>query len=237
MTMFLLRDGVMLTFTVGIALAIKMTLQWFKTEREKQALEASRTEAELKNLKNQLNPHFLFNTLNNIYSLIEFDQQKARYAVESLSCMLRRILYNDNDQEVPLEHEFDFLRSYVELMALRLPDSAVLDVHIPKHGNGIRIAPLLFINAVENAFKHGVSYKEPSFIRIRIEIEGGDTVVCLVENSCPSRPERTNESGIGQQNLVKRLELLYPGMYDIRTEQSENLYSYRLTIRLAADRH
>ena len=230
--MTLLRDGTMLVLTAGVALAIRMTLQWFKTEQEKQTLEAARAEAELKNLKNQLNPHFLFNTLNNIYSLIEFNPEKARYAVESLSRMLRHVLYDNDQENVPIEHEFDFMRSYIELMALRLTSSTSLDVDIPENGNGIMIAPLLFINSVENAFKHGISTKKPSFVRISIRVEGTRTVECVVENSYFPRTSDSMGSGIGQENLQRRLDLLYPGRHELVNEQRGDTYYSRITIHL-----
>ena len=228
----LFRDGTMLLLMAGLALAIRMTMQWFKTEREKQALEAAQAKAELKNLKNQLNPHFLFNTLNNIYSLIEFNPDKARYAVESLSRMLRHVLY-DNDQEiVPIEHEFAFMRSYIELMALRLTPSSTLEIDIPEKGNGIMIAPLLFINSVENAFKHGISTKKPSFIRISIRVVDFKRVECIVENSYFPRVSEHSGSGIGQENLKRRLSLLYPDSHELVNEQRGDTYYSSIVIHL-----
>jgi len=228
--MFYLRDGMMLTMTVGIALAIRMTMQWFKTEREKQALETAHAEAELKNLKNQLNPHFLFNTLNNIYALIDCNPEKARYGVESLSRMLRHVLYDTNLNRVSLEEEMSFVRSYVELMALRLPPSTRLEVDLPTQGNGIRIAPLLFISLIENAFKHGISHKKESFIRVVISLEGRSQVVCVVENTYVPRYHDRPDSGIGIVNLQKRLQLLYPGRHTFVTEVDGQVYKSILTI-------
>lgn len=228
---FLLREGLMLVLLAGLALAIRMTAQWAKTEREKQILENARTEAELKNLKNQLNPHFLFNTLNNIYSLIEFNPDQARYAVESLSQMLRHVLYDSSQEWVPADREFAFMRSYIKLMALRLPPNASLEVDIPENGRGILIAPLLFINSVENAFKHGISGKHPVFIRIAIRI-GEGAVELVVENSYFPRRSEGMGSGIGLENLKRRLNLLYPGRHELVNELRGDTYHSRLTIRL-----
>lgn len=229
---FVLRDGAMLLLISGLALAIRMTMQWFESEREKQLLETARTEAELKNLKNQLNPHFLFNTLNNIYSLTEFNPGKARYAIESLSRMLRHMLYENDQEKVPIEHEFEFIRSYIELMALRLPASVTLEVDIPENGNGLTIAPLLFINLIENAFKHGISAKGDSYIRIAIRFDDHKHVYCRVENSSHPYPDNRIGSGIGLENLRKRLDLLYPKRYRFVYGLNGNRYCSRLDITL-----
>ena len=129
-------------------------------------------EAELQNLKSQLNPHFLFNTLNNIYSLIAFSPEKAQEAVHDLSRLLRYVLYESSQPFVSLEKDFDFLRNYVELMRIRLPKHVELKTNIVASSPGTLIAPLLFISLVENAFKHGVSNNKPSFI-IWISIRRG----------------------------------------------------------------
>ncbi|MCD8186516.1 MAG: histidine kinase [Rikenellaceae bacterium] len=229
---FMIREGMMLILIAGLALVIRMTMQWSNIEREKRALETAHTEAELKNLKNQLNPHFLFNTLNNIYSLIEFNPEQARYAMESLSKMLRHVLYDSSQRLVAIEQEFTFMKSYIELMALRLPADARLEVHIPENGHGILIAPLLFINSVENAFKHGISRKNSTFIRISIRLIGNKEVECLVENSYFPRSNEEMGSGIGLENLKRRMDLLYPDRYEMVHEQRENTYFFRLHIRL-----
>lgn len=147
----------LMALTVGLAVAIRMTGNWYRIEAEKQQIEKERTQAELKNLKSQLNPHFLFNTLNNIYALIPIDRTKAQFAVHSLSHMLRYVLYENNQNYIPLEKEIQFVRNYVELMELRLPDRVETTVDLPEQADGYTIAPLLFITLVENAFKHGVS--------------------------------------------------------------------------------
>lgn len=150
----------------------------------KQEIEKERTQAELQNLKSQLNPHFLFNTLNNIYALVALNPQQAQYALHSLSQLLRYVLYDNNQQMMPLSKELAFIRSYVELMSLRLSKQVQLEVNLPEDDRGYQVAPLLFIALIENAFKHGVSATEPSFIHISFALTGGDTLICTVENSC-----------------------------------------------------
>ena len=137
-----------------------------KAEREVKELERSRTEAELKNLRNQLNPHFLFNTLNNIYALIDISPDKARLSILQLSDMMRHVLYNDKSRYIQLSKELRFIEDYVSLMKLRMNDNLEITVDLPKDSEGVMVAPLMFISLVENAFKHGVSTTKPSFLTI-----------------------------------------------------------------------
>jgi len=146
---FIAWNAMLMALTVGLAVAIRMTGNWYRIEAEKQQIEKERTQAELKNLKSQLNPHFLFNTLNNIYALIPIDRTKAQFAVHSLSHMLRYVLYENNQNYIPLEKEIQFVRNYVELMELRLPDRVETTVDLPEQADGYTIAPLLFITLLD----------------------------------------------------------------------------------------
>lgn len=230
--MFMLRDMMMMGLTAALSVAIRMTENWYVIEGEKQELEKARTEAELQNLKSQLNPHFLFNTLNNIYSLIALDPDRAQYAVHDLSRMLRHILYENKQQFVSLDQELVFMKSYIELMSLRLSDKVDLQVEVPENGQGKIIAPLLFITLIENAFKHGISPSEPSFIHIRLRLEDKE-IYCRIENSnFPKKDNDRSGSGIGLANLHKRLELLYPGQYVLKTETEKEKYVAELRISL-----
>ena len=232
--LFLGQSMLLMGLTVALSVAIKMTENWYKTEREKRELEKARTEAELQNLKNQLNPHFLFNTLNNIYSLIAIDPERAQLAVQDLSRLLRHVLYDNTQDMIPLEREFDFTRSYIKLMSLRLSKNTTLEVHIPETGKGLTVAPLLFIPLVENAFKHGVSTMRDSYIRITIEIPpDDDRLECVVENTnFPKKDNDRSGSGIGLQNLRRRLELLYPGRYSFEAAPRGERFLARLIIHL-----
>lgn len=137
--MFLVRDVTMMALTVALCVAIKMTNNWYVIENERRELEKARTEAELQNLKSQLNPHFLFNTLNNIYSLIAIDADRAQYAVHDLSRMLRHVLYEDRAPFVSLDSELEFMRSYIELMSLRLTNHVDLQVDMPKGDASLQV--------------------------------------------------------------------------------------------------
>ena len=230
---FVVWNAILMALTVGLAVAIRMTGNWYRIEAEKQQIEKERPQAELKNLKSQLNPHFLFNTLNNIYALIPLDRTKAQFAVHSLSHMLRYVLYENNQNYIPLEKEIQFVRNYVELMELRLPGRVETTVDLPEQTDGYTIAPLLFITLVENAFKHGVSPSQPSFVHISIRMAKEGTLVCTIENSdFPKTDADRSGSGIGLQNLRKRLNLLYPNRHILRTENLNGSFVAQLIIDL-----
>lgn len=211
---FFIVNAMLYLLVAGLSVAIKMTGSWYQTETARRELEKSRAEAELQNLKSQLNPHFLFNTLNNIYSLIAFSPERAQEAVHDLSRLLRYVLYESSQPVVPLEKELDFIRNYVELMRIRLPEHARLTTTISSVNPATPVAPLLFISLIENAFKHGVSNNKPSFIDLDIHQEG-ERIICSIRNSY--FPKDTDQdksgSGIGLQNLRRRLELLYPNRH------------------------
>lgn len=211
---FFVHNAVLYLLVVGASVAVRMTGSWYRTEAARQQLEHAHTEAELQNLKSQLNPHFLFNTLNNIYSLIQIDPVRAQQAVHDLSRMLRYVLYDSSQATVPLSEEIRFLRDYIGLMRLRLPRHVELTVVLPEEPSSAPIAPLLFISLVENAFKHGVSNDQPSWIAIEIAEQEGRLTCCIRNSAFPKTAESDHSgSGIGLQNLTRRLEMLYPGRY------------------------
>ena len=218
---------------VGVGVAIRMTSGWYRAEAARQELEHSRTQAELQNLKSQLNPHFLFNTLNNIYSLIQLDTERAQQAVHDLSRMLRYVLYESSRPEVPLAAEIRFLSDYIELMRIRQPRHVQVFVTLPDAPSQRPIAPLLFISLVENAFKHGVDNDRPSCVSIDIH-ETDEQLVCRIRNSYfpKSADSDRSGSGIGLSNLTRRLEMIYPGRYIFEYGQNGDSYTARLCIKL-----
>lgn len=211
---FYLRDMASLIFSAGLSVAICMSKRWSKTEAERREAVKSRTEAELKNLRNQLNPHFLLNTLNNIYALITFDTDKAQQAVQELSKLLRYVLYDNQQMFVPLNKEIDFIRNYIELMRIRVSAQVDIQTHFSiKPQSQTPIAPLIFISLIENAFKHGISPVEPSYINITIS-EDNNKIECMIRNTNhPKTRADKSGSGIGLEQVRKRLELVYPGNY------------------------
>ena len=231
-TFFLLRNAMMYALVAGLSVAIRITARWYEQESTRKELERVRVEAELKNLKSQLNPHFLFNTLNNIYTLILLSPDRAQCAVHDLSKLLRYVLYESNLPAVPIEKEMDFVRNYVELMRIRLPESTDLKIAIDVQEAGLPIAPLLFISLIENAFKHGVSHSGASYIWINLQ-ESKGSVRCDIENSYfPKDSADRSGSGIGLTNLRKRLELIYPGKYTFSAQREGASYHVKLNLQI-----
>ena len=208
-------------------------MRWHKAETERREMEMKKTEAELSNLRNQINPHFLLNTLNNIYALISFDTDKAQRAVLSLSALLRKMLYGGKDNSASLKDEVDFIRNYVELMKLRLSKNVNIDLSVDVPGSDhIRVAPFIFISLVENAFKHGISATNHSFVFIYIKYEAGK-IICDIRNSnYPKDDTDKSGHGIGLEQVAKRLELAYPGKYEWQKglDEHENIYYSKITI-------
>lgn len=232
---FFLRDAMGQVFAAGLSVAIRMSSQWKKVENARQEAEKRKTEAELKNLRNQLNPHFLLNTLNNIYALTAFDTEKAQQAIQELSKLLRYVLYDNQQMFVPLVKEVDFIRNYIELMRIRIAGNVVLRTNFNINPDSqTQIAPLLFISLIENAFKHGVSSLEESYIYVSLE-EDKNKITCSIMNSYyPKTSADKSGSGIGLQQVKQRLEIMYPGQYEWDSGLLDDGKAYRsvLTIYL-----
>lgn len=225
-------DYMLVFLVLGLSVALKTTMRWYSDTVKFEQAKNIQLEADLQNLRNQLNPHFLFNTLNNIYALIAIDSTKAQDSVHRLSNLLRYVLYENETKFVPLQKELEFTKNYIDLMALRLSSNVKLNVLIDDTDSSDKIASLMFITLIENAFKHGLNAGKESFIDVKILVEKGKGVLCTVENSI-SESETTIEkknSGIGLDNLSKRLELIYPSKYEFTTERKENSFYALLRI-------
>lgn len=233
---FYARDVVMLVLTIGLSIALKLSDTWLRLSRRSELLVAARRQEELQNLKSQLNPHFLFNTLNSIYALIAVSPAKAQDAVHELSGMLRYVLY-DGREEVELGRELSFVKNYVKLMTLRLPPSTEVECDFDKTAAvNTPVPPLLFIPLVENAFKHSDAGIPGAIIKVAVKSDG-DTLTFTTVNSCrPTRkgqnPQDKNDKdgGIGLQNLRRRLQLIYDGHASLTTSKEDNLFKAALTI-------
>ena len=227
---FITRNTMIYFAIICVAIAVKMTDRWYRDESKRQQLEKASAEAELAALKSQVNPHFLFNTLNNIYSLIPIDQDKAQEAVHDLSGLMRHILYESESPTVSLSSETAFLKDYIKLMGMRCSPDVRIDVNLPEDGTDRQVAPMLFLPLVENAFKHGISPDGESFIKIDLH-EEGEYVSCLVENSYhPKDGSDRSGSGIGIKNLCRRLDMLYPGNYSFEHGKVQNVFRCLLKI-------
>lgn len=229
-------------FTIGIlflympgwleALHPQPPLHFLKSLRDDEMLkdlERQRLESELQYLKYQLNPHFFKNTLNNIYALVDLNTEQAKKTIIELSKLMRYVLYEANKNQISLEHEIQFLENYIALMKLRYIDNLNIRTEFPVVVPCVQIPPLLFISLLENAFKHGVSYQEPSFIEVRIEL-ADEGVIFNCKNSKHTHAHKDAYHGIGIDNIKKRLHLLYGNNYTFTTNESENCFEVLLII-------
>lgn len=230
----IINDLLSLFMFVGLSVILRMIMRWYELEERNRVLEQERAEVELKNLKHQLNPHFIFNTLNNIYALIAINGDKAQQAVLELSNMLRYILYENKSRYVLVAYEIKFIRNYMELMSLRQNKQTRVSITINTElCDDKYIAPLLFIPLIENAFKHGVNPMGNSYIDISIVALDSHIIECKVSNSrYPQRSIEERGSGIGLDNLQRQLQLLYPDNYTLKFDITDEQYTVVLTINL-----
>ena len=211
---------------IGIALSIHYVMQQSEKKQRK-------VEAELAWLKNQINPHFLFNTLNNISSLAQIDGDETQEAIMQLSDLLRYAMYETNKPKVPLEGEVEFIRNYIELMKLRCNEMTTVGEELEIQDGKAEVAPLLFISLIENAFKHGMDSNAPATIDISLKQTGGTLVFTCDNTNNPKATKDRSGSGIGLENTRRRLNLLYPGRYQWeQTITPENIYHVRIILQL-----
>lgn len=215
----------------GFAMGLGVMERLKQNEKKQKELEKEKLHSELAFLKNQISPHFFFNTLNNIYSLIGIDGPTAQESVLKLSKLMRYLLYESEHGETMMSHEIDFMTNYIDLMKLRISQKVELQIDFPGEFADFAIPPLLFVPFIENAFKHGVSYRDPSFIHIKMEI-GSEQISFTSENSIgkSNQAEDLRYSGIGLDNVKKRLALLFPGKYDLKIEHTETVFKAELSI-------
>lgn len=225
---------VVFIFSTGI----KVINQWLQTERRNKQIENEKLQAELSFLKAQINPHFLFNTLNNIYSLAAAKSDETGTAVMKLSNIMRYVLTEAKNDQVPLEKEIQFITDYLELQKIRTTDKTCIGFTIAGDPAGKQISPMLFLPFVENAFKYGVSTRELSPISILLEIHNNngrsDNIYFRIKNSkhLTSNPKSVDKTGIGINNTRRRLDLLYPNRYNLRIEDEATSHTVHLNIDL-----
>ena len=209
----ILRDCLNFAIFAGGSTALALARKWFTADQKLQESEAARAKAELYNLRSQINPHFLLNTLNNIYALTAINQERAQDAIQQLSKMLRHMLYDNQESSVALSDELQFLENYISLMKIRLSANVEVTFAHNVEMPGVRIAPLIFISLVENAFKHGISPTEQSFVHIEINATDHE-INCRIENSNhPKSNQDRSGHGIGLNQVQRRLDLAYPNHY------------------------
>ncbi len=216
-----------------MAVGIRHIMRANETQMQLEEERRKTAEAELTWLKHQLNPHFLFNTLNNISSLTQIDPDKAQESIGQLSDLLRYALYDSEAEKVQLASEIEFMDNYIDLMALRCNEqtTVVKDLQVP--ARPVEVAPLLFISLVENAFKHGVNARYPSFVKVSMQMEGDDLVFVCDNSLFGKQGTDRIGSGIGLENMERRLELLYPGRYTYEHSAEGDTYHVKVTLKIA----
>jgi hypothetical protein len=220
----------------ALGISFETIIESEKQKRIKEEALKEKVNAELSFLKSQINPHFLFNTLNNIYSLSSKKSDATDDAILLLSDMMRYMLYESNVAKVPLENEIKHIENYIALQRLRISGKNDISIVFSYDGkpNGHMVEPLLFIPFVENAFKHGISYKEPSVINLKLRILEKQ----LIFESLNTRPkqkdtELAESSGIGLKNLERRLNLLYPNQSKLRYNCENDFFCAKLELNMA----
>jgi len=215
----------------AIAIGIRHFMRIRQIKQQLKDEKAKNTEAELAWLKNQINPHFLFNTLNNISSLTQIDPDAAQDAIAQLSDLLRYAMYETNKKMVPIGGEVEFMRNYIELMKLRCNEKTEVKTTFDIQKD-VEIAPLLFISLVENAFKHGVSSSRDSMIDIHLEQKDNYIVFTCDNTNYPKDDADRSGSGIGLENTRRRLELMYHDRYEWEQALNGDIYHVKITIIL-----
>lgn len=222
------------TAAMTLGMAIHLARQWYQTRQRAQALEKEKLETELKFLRNQFNPHFLFNTINSIFFLIHKNPDRASASLAKFSDLLRYQLYECNDREIPLSSELAYLENFVELEKLRQNENVTVDMRLRRQdGSSLAIAPFVLLTFVENAFKHvSRGPEQQHWIDIQLD-QAGPLLDFVVSNSAAPGTQRevVHYGGIGLANVRRRLDLMYPGNYDLFIHASEERFDVRLQLR------
>ena len=227
---------IVLILMLGMNLGIKLYFKQRYDQQQMAELEKQNLERQLEYLRYQINPHFFMNTLNNIHALVDIDPEKSKHTILELSKMMRFVLYEGNKKTVPLSNELGFLQNYITLMSLRYTDNVKISVSLPTATAGSEVPPLLFVTFVENAFKHGISYQQQSFVEVRATLDNGMLAFhCLnskVEGEKEKRKAETTEGGVGLKNIRERLDLIYGSRYTLNISDTPSTYAVDLLIPL-----
>lgn len=226
---FLRVIGIMLVITA--ASSIKLLKKWYQTQKRNQELQTEKLEAELNTLKSQLHPHFLFNTLNNLYALTLKNSSKSSEVVLRLSEMFSYILYECNDDYVFLNKEVELIQNYIFLESIRFDNQIDVKFEIKKDIENQKIAPLILFTFVENSFKHKSSLpNQKPWIDIALQTNNKTILFSIKNSNDKSSQKPTNNSGIGLNNVKKRLKLVYGSNYDLQITDAENIFKVNLIL-------
>ena len=226
-----LMAAICVVLLMGMNLGVKYYFKEEQDAEERQELDKKNLEQRLQYLRYQVNPHFFMNTLNNIHALVDIDPEKAKTTIVELSKMMRYILYEGSNRLIPVQREMQFLNNYVLLMRLRYPDKVAITFDAPSAVPDLLLPPLLLIIFVENAFKHGISYCNDSFINISFRIEGGRLVFKCRNSKNMNR--NCEKGGLGLVNVRKRLDLLFAQNYRLDITDGADVYEVTLSLPLA----
>lgn len=231
---FAIMNAMSAIFLSSFLAMLKFLEDWFQLEATRQEVINEKLSAELRFLKAQINPHFLFNTLNNLYYLAYTQSPNTTEVIAKLSQMMRYMIYDSNHQKVPLNKELEYMQNYISLENLRLNDQIPIKFDIEGSPEQVLITPLILITFLENAFKHGVGNNNPNaWVNISLTI-GRNSCIYTVENSkLPTPPLPGEKSGIGLQNVRRRLELSYPAQYELIEEDRKDSYFVQLKLDLS----
>ena len=230
--MFIYVQTLLFLAPLLFSITIKTTQRWVKTEAERKEAANIKLKSELQHLHYQLQPHFFFNSLNNIYALVDISPEQAKTSIHGLSKLMRYMLYDTNEETVLLSKEIDFMKKYIDLMKLRVSDKTVVNCSFPSEESGLKIAPLLFISLIENAFKHGVSASKESTIQINMTVNDYAVLFVTENDNFPKKTDDKSGSGIGLPNIEKRLELVYPNKSSFKTIVKDGRYIAQLEIEI-----
>lgn len=214
---------------VGFDTGLMTSFRLAKAEKEQAKVEKENAETQLAFLRNQISPHFFMNTLNNIHSLIDIDSEEAKESIIRLSKLMRHLLYDSETEKIPIQKEINFITNYVDLMKLRYSDKVKITLQLPTQLPDKSIPPLLFTSYLENAFKHGISFQQESFIDIVFSTTT-DTLTFEINNSNPQTEKDPEASGIGIENSRKRLDLIYGEDYTLKIDDNIKEHNVLLTI-------
>ncbi len=223
-------DTLLITIFIG---TLRFAVRWFEFESVRKQMENDKLANELKFLKAQINPHFLFNTLNNLYYLAYSHSANTTEVIAKLSQMMRYMIYDSNYPKVPLTKEIEYMQNYISLERLRLNNEVPIDFIIEGNVEHILVTPLIFITFLENAFKHGVSANTSgSWVKIYFRVRDNEIIYSVENSKLKNTSSEVEKSGFGLQNLQRRLELSYPGGYKLNSNDLPDRYFVQLNLSL-----
>ncbi|MFT3935239.1 MAG: histidine kinase [Chitinophagaceae bacterium] len=217
-----------------LGMSIKLAKNWLQTQQRQQALEKQNLETELKFLKNQFNPHYLFNTINSIFFLIHKNPDRASASLAKFSELLRYQLYECNDPQIALSKEISYLENFIELEKLR--QNSNMDIHVDLnnvYAGDMAIAPFILMTFAENAFKHVSKHTDqPNWINIQLALQGNQLLLQVTNSVAEAEPVRLPYSGIGLENVQRRLDLIYPNKHELVINKSDDRFEVKLSLQL-----